>query len=49
MQQIFDVNENHLPLNEETEFVFPDIEKMYPNIDVEPALESVERRLETNP
>ena len=49
LERVIDVNENHLPLNEETEFVFPDIEHIYPNIDVEPALESVERRLKTKP
>ena len=33
----------------DTEFVFPYIEKMYPNVDVEAGLNSVERRMENNP
>ena len=49
LERIVEINENHTPINEEAEFVFPDIEKMYPNVDIEEGLSSIERRLHNNP
>ena len=49
LERIIEINENETPINDEAELVFPDIQKMYPNVDTEEGLESVETRLEKNP
>ena len=49
LERIVEINENKTPINYEAELVFPDIKKMYPNVDTVEGLESVERRLESNP
>ena len=43
------INENNAPLPEETVLVLADVDKMYPNVDTEEGLQSVHRRLQTNP
>ena len=42
-------NVHNLPLEDTAELVFPDIEKMYPNVDIEQGLDSIETRLTSNP
>ena len=49
LERIIEINENEIPLAETAELVFPDIEKMYTNVDKEEGLVSIERRLATNP
>ena len=49
LKVVNNINENHSPLPEDTVIVSCDISKMYPNVDVEEALSSIERRLQTNP
>ena len=46
LERIVEINENHTPINEEAEFVFPDIEKMYPNVDIEEGLSLAETKSE---
>ena len=43
------INENNAPLPDNTVLVLADIDKMYPNVDTEEGLQSVHRRLQTNP
>ena len=49
LETVIEINENNTPLPEDTVIVSCDVSKMYPNVDVEEALSSVERRLQTNP
>ena len=49
LERIVEFNENNFPLENTAELVFPDIEKMYPNVDKDQGLGSIERRLYTNP
>ena len=49
LERVVELNEYNTPFDKEAEFVFPDIEKMYPNVDKEEGLNSVERRLNNNP
>ena len=44
-----EVLETVIEINKDTVIVSCDVSKMYPNVDVEEALSSVERRLQTNP
>ena len=49
LERIVEINEN-VTIDEKAELVFPDIQKMYPNVvDVEEGLGSVKRRLRNNP
>ena len=49
LKVVNDINEQHAPLPDETVLVLADVNKLYPNVDVEEGLESVKRRLQTNP
>ena len=49
LERLVEFNEHNLPLNDTAELVFPDMEKMYPNVDKQEGLDSVHRRLLTNP
>ena len=48
LERIIEFNENEIPLAETAELVFPDIEKIYPNVDKEEGLVSIEMRLATD-
>ena len=48
LERIVEINET-VTIDEKAELVFPDIQKMYPNVDVEEGLGSVKRRLRNNP
>ena len=49
LKAIVNINENQTPLADDTIMVFPDVNKMYPNVPPEEGLASIERRLQTNP
>ena len=49
LRVVNEINENNTPLPDEAEIALCDISNMYPIVDVEEGLNSVERRLQTNP
>ena len=49
LKVITEINENMTPLPDAACLVLPDAVQMYPNVDTEGALDSVHRRLQTNP
>ena len=49
LQLVNEINENNTPLPDTAMIAMCDISKMYPNVDVEEGLTSIERRLQTNP
>ena len=49
LERLVDFNEHYIPLDDTAELVFPDMEKMYPNVDKQQGLDSVHRRLSSNP
>ena len=49
LQVVNEINENNTPLPDTAQIALCDISKMYPNVDVEEGLSSIERRLQTNP
>ena len=49
LRGVININENHAPLPDTAEIAFCDIERMYPSVDTEEAVQSVKRRLQTNP
>ena len=49
LKRILFVNENFTPLNEEAIFVFPDINKMYPNVDKREGLQNIKEKHDANP
>ena len=49
LKGIVEINENHTPLPDTAEIALADISKMYPSVDTQEAVQSVERRLQTNP
>ena len=44
-----EINENMTPLPDSARLVLPDVKEMYPNVDTNGGLNSVHRRLQTNP
>ena len=49
LHRIIFVNDNLTPLHEDSILVFPDIVKMYPNTDVDEAVDNVEDKHRANP
>ena len=49
LRVVNEINENNTPLPDEAAIALCDISNMYPNVDVEEGLSSIERRLQTNP
>ena len=49
LRVVNEINETKTPLPDETQIVFADVKRLYPNVDVEEGLQSIHRRLQTNP
>ena len=49
LRVVNEINETKTPLPDETQIVFADVKRLYPNVDVEEGLQSILRRLQTNP
>ena len=49
LKVVNEINENSTPLPDETLLVFADVNKLYPNVPIEEGLQSIYRRLQTNP
>ena len=49
MKVVNEINETKTPLPDDTVLALADVDKMYPNVDIEEGLSSVKRRLEVNP
>ena len=49
LKVVNEINETKTPLPDDTVLALADVDKMYPNVDIEEGLSSVKRRLEVNP
>ena len=49
LRVVNEINETKTPLPDETQIVFADVKRLYPNVDVEEGLQSIHRKLQTNP
>ena len=49
LKVVNDINVNNAPLPDEAVIVLADVQKLYPNVEKEQGLASIERRLQTNP
>ena len=49
LRKIIEINENSEPFTEEALLVFPDIKNMYPNVDVDEAIEIIGEKYERDP